>query len=107
MHSEDAFATVNKGINGQNIWMLFIVSILLIAISAGGAYLYARYGNQTILLSICLFLLGLLYNHAPCSSFALRNDIFYLVIAVIFILCLAVYIRYFRYQMRQKKSELP
>ncbi|MGX7108972.1 hypothetical protein [Facklamia miroungae] len=97
---------VSKGLNSQNIGMLFIASILLIAISAGGAYLYARYGNQTILLSICIFLIGLLYNHAPRSSFALRNDAFYLVIAVIFILCLAVYIRYIRYQMRQKKSKL-
>ncbi|MCR8969826.1 hypothetical protein [Facklamia sp. 7083-14-GEN3] len=93
---------VSKGLNSHNGWMLSLACLLLFAIATVSAYLYARYGNQAIMPAVLIFQLGLLYHHYPSSSFVLRHNFFYLVIAVLFILTLAVYIRYLRYQINQK-----
>ncbi|MGF3195562.1 hypothetical protein [Facklamia sp. P13055] len=93
---------VSKGLNSHNGWMIALACLLILAIATGSSYLYARYGNQAIMPAVLIFQLGLLYHHYPRSSFGLRHNFFYLVIAVVFILTLAVYIRYLRYQIKQK-----
>ncbi|WP_197117937.1 hypothetical protein [Facklamia lactis] len=78
---------------------MFLTGIgVLLSILAFACYLFIMYGNHMIMIAPLIYFMGLLTQHHPSSNFSLRHPIFYMVVALIFLLALALYIRLLRYQ---------
>ena len=71
---------------------------VLLSILSFACYLFIMYGNHMIMIAPLFYFFGLLTQHYPGSNFTLRHPIFYMVVALIFLLAVALYIRLLRYQ---------
>lgn len=96
---------MSHGLEAYPLIQLILAVLLLVGIIIMGAYLYAQYGNQCLPVAILIYLIGLLIQHYPGSTFSQRHALFYLIVAVLFIIALAVFIRFARYQLNQNKAK--